>query len=84
MEIITLIGLVAAISSTIAMLPQVIRVWKTKSCKDVSLGMFMIMTISQVTWLTYGALTGEVPIVASNSVVLTQTMALLIFKAKYK
>jgi MtN3 and saliva related transmembrane protein len=84
MEIISIIGLVAAISSTIAMLPQVIRVWKTKSCKDVSLGMFMIMTISQVTWLTYGTLVGELPIIASNSVVLIQTMAILTFKFKYR
>lgn len=84
MEIITLIGLVAAISSTVAMLPQVIRVWKTKSCKDVSLGMFMIMTISQITWLTYGSLAGEMPIIASNSVVLMQTMTILAFKAKYR
>jgi MtN3 and saliva related transmembrane protein len=84
MEIITTLGLVAALISTIALLPQVIRVWKTKSVKDISMGMFMMMTTSQVMWLTYGILSGETPIVASNSVVLIQTMTLLRFKTKYK
>jgi MtN3 and saliva related transmembrane protein len=84
MEIITTVGLFAAMLSTIALLPQVIRVWKTKSVKDISTGMFMIMTTSQVTWLTYGILAGETPIIASNSVVLIQTMAILRFKTKYK
>jgi MtN3 and saliva related transmembrane protein len=84
MEIITTIGLVAAVLSTVALLPQVIRVWKTKSVKDISMGMFMIMTTSQVTWLVYGALMGETPIITSNFIVLMQTMALLSFKAKYR
>ena len=84
MEIITMVGVVAAMLSTVALLPQVIRVWKTKSVKDISMGMFTIMTTAQVTWLTYGVLSGETPIIASNSVVLIQTMAMLRFKTKYK
>ncbi len=84
MEFIAVVGIAAAVLSTVALLPQVIRVWKTKSVKDISVGMFMIMATTQVMWLVYGSSVGQMPIVASNSVVLVQTMTMLGFKTKYK
>jgi MtN3 and saliva related transmembrane protein len=84
MDIIPIVGIVAAVLSTIALLPQVVRVWKTKSVNDISVGMCLFMTTSQVMWLIYGGIVGETPIVASNIVVLMQTMAMLRFKTKYR
>ncbi|MCW4001189.1 MAG: SemiSWEET transporter [Candidatus Bathyarchaeota archaeon] len=83
MDIISMIGLVAAALSTISLLPQLIRVWKTKSVKDLSTAMCSIMCTSVVLWLTYGLLAADTPLMASNSVVLAQTVAILGLKAKY-
>ena len=40
MDTITIIGLIAAIFTTVSLLPQFIKVYKTKSTKDISTGMF--------------------------------------------
>ncbi|MGD6851083.1 MAG: SemiSWEET family sugar transporter [Candidatus Bathyarchaeia archaeon] len=83
MELITMIGLVAAALSTISLLPQLIRVWKTKSGKDISTVMCGIMCTSVVLWLTYGVLGANMPLVSSNSVVFLQTIAIMTLKTKY-
>jgi MtN3 and saliva related transmembrane protein len=83
MEIITMIGLVAAALSTISLLPQLIRVWRTKSGKDISTLMCGIMCTSVVLWLAYGVLVTNMPLVSSNSVVFVQTIAILMLKTKY-
>jgi len=84
MEIIAMIGLGAAALSTISLLPQLIRVWKTKSVKDISTAMCGIMFTSVALWLAYGVLAGDVPIIAANSVVVVQSAAILGLKAKYQ
>jgi MtN3 and saliva related transmembrane protein len=83
MEIITMIGLVAAVLSTISLLPQLIRVWRTKSVKDLSTVMCGIMCTSVVLWFMYGVLATDVPLMASNAVVFVQTAAILTLKTKY-
>ena len=42
---IKLIGFAAATCTTVAYAPQVIKVWKTRSVRDISLGMFLIMVL---------------------------------------
>jgi len=54
MEFVNIIGYLAAISTTIAFLPQAIRIWKTKSAKDLSLFTFLIFCIGTMLWLIYG------------------------------
>jgi MtN3 and saliva related transmembrane protein len=80
---ITLVGLAGACLSTTSMLPQIAKVWRTKSARDISLGMFLIMTVSVSMWLTYGLLSNDLPIIASNSVVFCQVMTMLTFKRKF-
>jgi len=83
MEIITLIGLGAAALSTISLLPQLIRVWRTKSVKDLSTVWCGVSCTSVMLWLTYGILARDMPLISSNSVVLLQTIAIFALKAKY-
>ncbi|GIR50383.1 MAG: hypothetical protein CM15mP59_1250 [Flavobacteriaceae bacterium] len=49
-----LIGFIAAVCTTFAFLPQVIKVWKTKQTKDLSLRMYTIMFIGICLWFVYG------------------------------
>lgn len=77
------VGFAAAICTSAAYLPQVIRVWKTRRTKDVSLGMFLVMTVGLLCWLTYGVLIHDWPVIVCNSAALVMTTIILIFKFKH-
>ena len=81
---IEIIGLAAAALTTISFLPQAIKVWKTKSAKDLSLGMFSIFTTGVLLWLIYGILVVDIPIIAANAVTLMLSGTILYFKLTYK
>src|SRR3954451_15878723 len=57
----TLIGLLAATCTTGSFLPQVIRAWRTRSTRDVSALMFVLLVTGNALWLLYGALIGDLP-----------------------
>jgi MtN3 and saliva related transmembrane protein len=77
------IGYAAAICTTSAYIPQVVRVWRTRSTKDISLKMFLVLITGLALWLTYGFFKGEVPIVAANGVTLVLAGTILFFKIKH-
>ncbi len=84
MEIITVIGLLAGTFTTISFLPQVIKTWKTRSTRDVSLGMFSLFCTGVFLWLIYGILVGDLPIIITNIVTFVLAATILWFKLKYK
>jgi len=84
MNIITIIGLLAAAFTTIALLPQILKVWRTKSTKDISTGMFIFYSSGLFLWLVYGLFISDLPIILANSIAFIQSIAILTFKAKYK
>ena len=84
MDIITIIGLTAAAFTTIALFPQLIKVWKTKSTRDISTGMFSLYCGGVFLWFVYGVYLNNSPIIIANSLAFIQGIIILIFKAKYK
>ena len=78
------IGFFAAICTTIAFLPQALKVWKTKSTNDISLLMFIIFTIGVASWLIYGIIISDLPIILANAVTLILSLFILGFKLRYK
>lgn len=84
MDLIQVIGIVAGICTTIAFLPQVIKTWKSKSAKDLSLGMFSIFCLGVSLWLAYGVLIRDLPIILANGFTLILAGSLLYFKLVYK
>ena len=84
MEIIELIGYTAAFLTTMAFLPQVIKTYKSKSAKDLSLGMFLIFTLGVSLWLIYGIAIEKTPIIIANLITLILAITLVFFKLKFK
>lgn len=84
MALITTIGLIAALLTTIAYLPQVIKCWKTQKTKDISLQMYVILTIGLLLWLIYGFLIKDLPLVLANLITLVLVSSVLFLKIKYK
>jgi len=84
MDYITVLGLVAAVLTTTSLFPQLVKVWKTKSTKDISLGMFALFCVGIFLWFIYGILLSDVPIILANCLGLVQGLIILAFKIKYK
>jgi MtN3 and saliva related transmembrane protein len=84
MELKTVVGLLGGSLTTISLIPQVVKTWKTRSTKDLSLGMLSIFTAGILLWLFYGILLREVPIILANSATLVMAAILLGFKIRYK
>jgi len=84
MDTITIIGLIAAAFTTIALLPQLLKVWKTKSTKDISIGMFLLYCAGVLLWFVYGVYLRDLPIILANSLAFIQGLTILLLKAKYK
>jgi MtN3 and saliva related transmembrane protein len=78
-----LVGLIAGTLTTIAFVPQVWRVWKTRSTRDVSLGMYLVFTTGVAFWLAYGLMLGAWPIIVANVVTLALTGTVLALKLRY-
>ena len=75
-----ILGLVAGSFTTLAFLPQVIKTWKSRSAKDISLGMFLLFSTGVALWLVYGLEIGALPIIIANSVTLILSLAILAMK----
>lgn len=79
----TTIGFVAAIFTTIAFVPQVLKVWRLRSAKDISLGMYILFSLGVALWLVYGILIASWPVVIANAVTLALSVTVLLMKIKF-
>jgi len=84
MELMTLIGLAAGFCTTAAFLPQVVKTWKSKSAKDLSLGMYSIFCTGVLLWLVYGIMISDLPIILANAITLMLAVSILFFKLTFK
>jgi MtN3 and saliva related transmembrane protein len=76
-------GYAAALCTTGAYIPQVIRVWRTRSTQDISLKMFLVLVTGLMLWLVYGFWRGEIPLIAANGVTLMLASIILYFKIRH-
>jgi len=79
---INIIGMIAAFCTTIAQLPQVLKVLKTHQTRDISLWMYIIINIGIFLWLLYGLYILDYPLIFANAVTLILTMIVLIMKIR--
>ena len=82
-DTITIIGLIAALMTTTSLLPQVIKSWRLKETRDISLLMFIFMAAGLFLWLVYGFLIHNLPIMVANSISFLFVLIILFFKVKY-
>jgi MtN3 and saliva related transmembrane protein len=78
------IGYVAALFTTFSLLPQIIRIWKLKEARDISLFMPLMLSIGAVLWLVYGIMIAEAPVIAANVVSLLVALITLLITIKYR
>ena len=78
-----LIGIIAGLLTTVAFLPQAVKIWRSKSAKDVSLAMFVCFCAGIVLWVIYGFMLGALPVILANVVTLCIAATILVFKIRY-
>lgn len=84
MEIITVIGLVAAVCTTSAWLPQIIKSYRFKATKDISIGLTILFLLGFILWLIYGVMKKDIVIILANTIAFIFSFFLLVLKLKYK
>ena len=80
---ITTIGLVAAFLTTVAAVPQVIRCWRTRHVRDISLWQPLLLVSGMVFWLWYGLALGDLPLIIGNIISLGLNLTLIYFKYRF-
>jgi MtN3 and saliva related transmembrane protein len=83
MDAITILGLIAATFTTVCLLPQLMKVYKTKSTKDISTVMFTLYSGGVLLWFIYGVYRQDIAIMIANSLALIQGIVILALKLKY-
>ena len=78
------LGAVAGVLTVVAFLPQVVRAWRTRSTRDLSLGGFALLITAGALWMLYGALGGDWPVVATNGGMVALNALLLAAKIRYR
>ncbi|MEK6808500.1 MAG: SemiSWEET transporter [Nanoarchaeota archaeon] len=83
MDYTLILGLTAGALTTVCYLPQVIKTWRLKETKDLSLGTYVLLSVGIVLWLIYGITTKDIPVIIANLLSLILSLILLFFKLKY-
>lgn len=73
-----ILGLVAGGITSVAMLPQLIKVLKEKDVKDLSLLTILTLVTGLSLWVWYGFLQNELPIILSNAFAVIVNVCLLV------
>ena len=78
-----MLGYAAGALTAFTFLPQVLKTWKEKSAKDVSLYMFIIAFVNEIRWLVYGVMINNWVIILTNAVMLVMSGIMIWLKMRY-
>ena len=77
------LGYFAGLLTVVSFLPQVIRTWRTRQTRDLSLGMFALLVTASSLWILYGFMIGSWPVIATNIGMVALNGALVTAKVRY-
>lgn len=84
MDTIVIVGYVAGALTTLSFVPQVVKAWKMRETRDLSLAMLVLFAVGVILWTLYGIWVGSLPIIAANIITFTLILVLLGLKLWYK
>jgi MtN3 and saliva related transmembrane protein len=77
------LGYVAGMVTVASFLPQVVRAWRTRQTRDLSLASLALLITAGSMWILYGALSRDWPVVATNSGMVGLLVLLAAAKVKH-
>lgn len=84
METTSIVGTIGSTLTTLSLLPQVIKLFKTKSVGDISLLTYICLTVGCFLWVVYGVMLKQPPIYIANIITFLLSFCVLILKLKHK
>jgi MtN3 and saliva related transmembrane protein len=75
-----ILGTVGTILSTISMMPQVLRTWRTRSASDISSVWLVSAMVAMVIWIGYGSLIHAPAVVLVNVLCFFQSASIFFIK----
>lgn len=76
-------GYIGTVLSTVAFLPQVLRAWKTKETKDLSMSTFLLSGTGSIFWFLYGFFTNGLPVIIANGIIVISAYSIVYLKFKH-
>ena len=83
MTLATIVGFAASFCTTAAFLPQVLRTWRSKSTRDISLPTYLGYSVGLALWLAYGLMVRDAPLIVSNAITLILALTILGLKLRH-
>jgi len=83
MDTIIIVGYIAGALTTLSFVPQVIKAWKMRETRDLSLAMLVLFALGVLLWTLYGFSLNSLPIIAANMVTFVLILVLLLLKFRY-
>ena len=77
------LGLVAGALVTCSMIPQLIRVYKLRSAREISILFTTLLLIGMICWLAYGVYLELIPVILWNAIGIILVSLLIYLKLKY-
>ena len=84
MDIIVAVGYIAGTLTTISFVPQVVKAWKMKETRDLSLLMLVFFAAGVLLWTLYGVWVDSLPVIAANVITFALILVLLGLKIRYR
>ena len=81
---VTELGYVAGMVTVASFLPQVVRAWRTRRTRDLSLASLALLITAGSMWILYGALSRDWPVVATNSGMVGLLVLLAAAKVRFR
>jgi MtN3 and saliva related transmembrane protein len=79
-SLVTLVGALAAVCSTVSFAPQAIKIIRTRETKDISTGMYVLTVAAFVAWTAYGVMLHQWPLIVANGICLVLSAFILAMK----
>ena len=80
----THIGLVAGFLTSVAAVPQVVKSYRSRHVRDISIWQPVLLTAGMVLWLIYGILLNDLPLITANIFSLACYAVLIVMKVVYR
>jgi MtN3 and saliva related transmembrane protein len=77
---VTSLGMIGTALSTLSLVPQVVKTWRTRSAADISAAWLVVALMSMLVWISYGSLVEAPAIVWANALTFVQAGYILVVK----
>ncbi len=80
---IEIVGSIAALITTLAWLPQILKIRRDRRAGDISLATNIALASGVFLWVVYGVFIGSLPVILANSVTLLFIATIVGMKLRY-